>query len=117
MSCLTSFKSYLTPRNSHEFTVGIKEENSQRERNYHLVFVRRCYLERTWQDVYLEMNILYIITVLQHCAIQLREWGSSKGAPRFIFLIAAIKAHGNKRMDFRHFGIKIQTFLKWKLKK
>lgn len=43
MSCLTSFKSYLTPRNSHEFTVRIKEENSQRERNYHFHFVhRRC---------------------------------------------------------------------------
>lgn len=44
MSCLTSFKSYLTPRNSHEFTVRIKEENSQRERNYHFHFVRRCCL-------------------------------------------------------------------------
>lgn len=43
MSCLTSFKSYLTPRNSHEFTVRIKEENSQRQRNYHFHFVhRRC---------------------------------------------------------------------------
>jgi hypothetical protein len=29
--------------------------------------------------------------------------GLFKGAPRFIFLIAAIKAHGNKIMDFRHF--------------
>lgn len=44
MSCLTSFKSYLTPRNSHEFTVRIKEENSQRERNYHFHFVHRCCL-------------------------------------------------------------------------
>lgn len=49
MSCLTSFKSYLTPRNSHEFTVRIKEENSQRQRNYHFHFVHCCCLERTWR--------------------------------------------------------------------
>lgn len=44
MSCLTSFKSYLTPRNSHKFTVRIKEEDSQRQRNYHFHFVRCCCL-------------------------------------------------------------------------
>lgn len=49
MSCLTSFKSYLTPRNSHEFTVRIKEANSQRGRNYHFHFVLLCSAEGTWQ--------------------------------------------------------------------
>lgn len=38
MSCLTSFKSYLTPRNSHEFTVRIKEENSQKGEKLSLSF-------------------------------------------------------------------------------
>lgn len=44
MSCLTSFKSYLTPRNSPEFTVRIKEENSQRKINDHFHFVHHCCL-------------------------------------------------------------------------
>lgn len=44
MSCLTSFKSYLTPRNSHEFSVRIKEENSQRKINDHFHFVHHCCL-------------------------------------------------------------------------
>lgn len=66
MSCLTSFKSYLTPRNSPEFTVRIKEENSQRQRNYHFHFVHGCCLERTWQGCLpTDQNI---ITAL-HCRL------------------------------------------------
>lgn len=57
MSCLTSFKSYLTPRNSHEFTVRIKEENSQREIITFILFAAVVY-KGHGRDVYLGMNIL-----------------------------------------------------------
>lgn len=68
MSCLTSFKSYLTPRNSHEFTVRIKEANSQRGRNYHFHFVLLCSAKGTWKGCLPRDE--YISPHLQHNAFQ-----------------------------------------------
>lgn len=91
MSCLTSFKSYLTPRNSHEFTVRIKEANSQRGRNYHFHFVLLCSAEGTWQGCLPRDE--YITPHLQYNAFQYHE-RLLKSLP--YILIAAIMDEGMK---------------------
>lgn len=97
MSCLTSFKSYLTPRNSHEFTVGIKEENILKGREiitsvlFAVVIEKGCLL----RDEYI---IYYYHGAKRRLSAQ--RMASSEGARRVISLIAAIKAHGNKIIDF-----------------
>lgn len=98
MSCLTSFKSYLTPRNSHEFTVRIKEANSQKGRNYHFHFVLLCSAEGTWQGCLPRDE--YITLHLQHNGFQNHERLLSS-LP--YFLIAGIKDEG-KRGRFSHCG-------------
>lgn len=80
MSCLTSFKSYLTLHNSCEFTVRIKGRNSQRGEKLSLSF---CSAKGTWQGCLPRDE--YIITHLQHNAFQRHEKGSWKSLP-YIFI-------------------------------
>lgn len=89
MSCLTSFKSYLTLHNSCEFTVRIKERNSQRGEKLSLAF---CSAKGTWQGCLPRDE--YIITHLQHNAFQRHEKGSWKSLP--YILIADIMENGIK---------------------
>lgn len=76
MSCLTSFKSYLTLHNSCEFTVKIKGRNSQRGEKLSLSF---CSAKGTWQGCLPRDE--YIITHLQHNAFHQHEKVSWKSLP------------------------------------